>query len=477
MLIRIYFFLLQYREPTKTIKAVLAMASLMQLVNQWEIQLLVLLSYMLQAFLFFAGGLRRRSKNRFFGFLVWAAYMGADMVAVYALGLISRHDNDAVVGSSDTLTGTHQLIFLWAPFLLIHLGGQDTITAFALEDNNLWLRHLLNLVVQVGVVSYVFWKSINKTNTRLLVMSTLLFVTGTIKYVERTWALRSGILKTLSESFAPLYIQQQLGMDTEDVINQLAEHMNRDDVASEVSVLTAALLSIKDVHSYFWNVGWPWPQFTISRLIWLHGSCAPLPKLLKVMDTELGLLYDCIYTKAVLFRTRGGIIFRCISQTCFIASFLLFIISNKQSYNYVDTAVTYALFVGGFFLEVCAVVTTVMSPWTWGWLEAHKCSFLASLFVRWHKRKNVMWSNSMGQYDMHDYMGQYDDQSSSWKQGVMAAIRKVVDACCGWEQRFWVSKLLDTKYVEVDKKTMRCIFEKVVECGRNIMNGNDLPQQ
>ncbi|GFZ17719.1 transmembrane protein, putative [Actinidia rufa] len=36
----------------------------------------------------------------------------------------------------------------WAPFLLLHLGGPDTITAYSLEDNELWLRHLLGLVVQ-----------------------------------------------------------------------------------------------------------------------------------------------------------------------------------------------------------------------------------------------------------------------------------------------------------------------------------------
>lgn len=44
----------------------------------------------------------------------------------------------------------------WAPFLLVHLGGPDTITAYSLEGNELWLRHLLNLVVQVGVAFYVF---------------------------------------------------------------------------------------------------------------------------------------------------------------------------------------------------------------------------------------------------------------------------------------------------------------------------------
>ncbi|KAK3130353.1 hypothetical protein QOZ80_6BG0492440 [Eleusine coracana subsp. coracana] len=399
------------------------------------------------------------------------------MVASYALGLISRHDDDATVGSSVTSTGTHQLVFLWAPFLLIHLGGQDTITAFALEDNNLWLRHLLNLVIQVSVASYVFWKSTSETDTQILIVSMLLFVTGIIKYGERTWALRSGVLKTLSDYHLPHYAEQlretawaSQPLD-EAGVSQLIQHIDRDDTSSEVGVLSVALYSIEAVLSFFWNNGWFKPELPF----WAHETCPLLPKLLEILGIELGLVYDYIYTKAVVFQTRVGVILRCISQTCFVASFLLFVVllSNKRRYNSVDCAVTYALFVGGFALELCAVLTTVMSPWTWAWLEARKCSFLASLFVRW-QGKRVWWSHTMGQYDMHNYLGQYD-QSSSWKQGVMAAIRKVVDACCGAEQRFWVSKLMDAKSVEVDKETMRCIFEKVVECAGSLTDGNNFP--
>jgi hypothetical protein len=78
---------------------------------------------------------------------IWIAYLGADVIAVYALGYRSQHKDATIEG--DTIRGTQPLAFVWAPFLLIHLGGQDTITAFAMEDNNLWLRHLLNLMAQV----------------------------------------------------------------------------------------------------------------------------------------------------------------------------------------------------------------------------------------------------------------------------------------------------------------------------------------
>nr|CAE04979.3 OSJNBa0057M08.3 [Oryza sativa Japonica Group] len=69
----------------------------------------------------------------------WIAYQLADSTAIYALRNLS-------FGS--VAVDEHRLAAFWAPFLLLHLGGPDNITAYALEDNKLWLRHALNLVFQ-----------------------------------------------------------------------------------------------------------------------------------------------------------------------------------------------------------------------------------------------------------------------------------------------------------------------------------------
>jgi len=45
--------------------------------------------------------------------------------------------------------GSSDLEVLWAPVLLIHLGGQSTMSAYSLEDNELWKRHAMTLVSQV----------------------------------------------------------------------------------------------------------------------------------------------------------------------------------------------------------------------------------------------------------------------------------------------------------------------------------------
>ena len=87
---------------------------------------------------------------------------------------------------------------LWAPFLLLHLGGPDTITAYSLEDNELWLRHLLGLGVQTGVALYIF--IVAWTASHLSILSILIFCAGIIKYGESTWVLRSASNEKLRES-------------------------------------------------------------------------------------------------------------------------------------------------------------------------------------------------------------------------------------------------------------------------------------
>ncbi|KAE8779783.1 hypothetical protein D1007_47143 [Hordeum vulgare] len=405
------------------------MKSLVQLFNDREIQLFVLLSFTIQLYLFFVGGLRRSITNGALRFSIWVTYLGADAVAVYVLGLISRLNLDA------NAENHHHLALLWTPFLLIHLGGQDTITAFAIEDNSLWLRHLLNLIVQLSLTLYVFWKSTNGPNIQLLLPSIILFVSGTIKYGERTWALWCGSLINVAGSFIPQYLFQG------------AEPIHAG--SSYADLVSTAFVSMEEVRRIFAG-----SNFILIRRL-MHNLDLSV-KFFKIMEIELGLMFDDIYTKAQVLRTRGGIILRCLSVISFLSAFVLFSVRNKEQYSTVDTAITYVLFIGGFSLEVSSAFITLMSPWTWAWLKMRQCSFLASISIRWQS-KRVLWSNSMGQYSMLNYLGQFDQQSSK----AMAVVRKLVNVVCGPQQKLWISKLLDTKFVEVDEKVVRCIVQRI----------------
>nr|CAE04414.2 OSJNBb0040D15.4 [Oryza sativa Japonica Group] len=159
----------------------------MDLWNEWATQILVLLSFTLQIILLQLAGIRRREAPAVLRLLLWLAYQLADSTAIYAICHLS-------------LGGTpreHQLVAFWAPFLLLHLGGPDNITAYSLEDSKLWLRHLLTVVVQVLGAAYVLYKQFRGSGSPLLLATILMFVVGVVKYGERTWALMSGNIDTI----------------------------------------------------------------------------------------------------------------------------------------------------------------------------------------------------------------------------------------------------------------------------------------
>jgi hypothetical protein len=85
--------------------------------------------------------------------------------------------------------GNFAIEVLWVSFLLIHLGGHVQISAYSLEDNELWKRHTITLVSQVTVALYVFCKWWSG-ETSLLWASVLLFIGGILKFSQKPWALR-----------------------------------------------------------------------------------------------------------------------------------------------------------------------------------------------------------------------------------------------------------------------------------------------
>ncbi|KAH7514870.1 hypothetical protein FEM48_Zijuj11G0136300 [Ziziphus jujuba var. spinosa] len=150
--------------------------------DKWDIPACVLSSLLLQVFLVIFASFRRRSRNRILHFLIWSAYLIADWIAAVTIGLITKFQ---------TQNGRHgnsqDLYAFWASFLLLHLGGPDSITSFALEDNEFWLRHLFGLILQVMSAGYCIFLTL--PNNNLWLPTILIFVVGSIKYAERTAAL------------------------------------------------------------------------------------------------------------------------------------------------------------------------------------------------------------------------------------------------------------------------------------------------
>uniref|UniRef100_A0A803LSD5 DUF4220 domain-containing protein n=1 Tax=Chenopodium quinoa TaxID=63459 RepID=A0A803LSD5_CHEQI len=156
----------------------LSAAEVKHLWEKGQIRGLILTSLVIQALLTFLAPRRKRNSKSYLMPLIWVLYLSADVVAVYIIGLISSNRNHSA---------QKELQAFWAPFLLLHLGGPDTITALAMEDNELWHRHALQLATQVLVTIYVFVRSLRHNS--LWIPTILMFVVGFTKYYERTCAL------------------------------------------------------------------------------------------------------------------------------------------------------------------------------------------------------------------------------------------------------------------------------------------------
>ncbi|GLJ19048.1 hypothetical protein SUGI_0341940 [Cryptomeria japonica] len=156
---------------------------------EWLAGILLLTSMTLQLVLVILGARRYHSSRAIFHFVVWGAYIAAYAVAISALGIMMHGTRSGIYG-------------IWAPVLLLHLGGPDAISAYSTADNELWLRHAFNMVYQVSVVVFVIYSS--ALEGYALVSAIFLLVAGATKYGERTLALWSASYSQILKSCLPI---------------------------------------------------------------------------------------------------------------------------------------------------------------------------------------------------------------------------------------------------------------------------------
>ncbi|PUZ43978.1 hypothetical protein GQ55_8G050900 [Panicum hallii var. hallii] len=172
--------------------------------EEWQLRILVLGSLGIQFFLLVAAPMRKYTIWSSFRRCIWLAYISSDALAIYALATLfnrhvragrgGRYDDDAAAVKATSLE------VLWAPLLLVHLGGRDEITAFDIQDNELWTRHThtVTIVSQVTVALYAFYKSWpGGADRRLLLSAIMLFINGVINFCQKLWALRNASMNRL----------------------------------------------------------------------------------------------------------------------------------------------------------------------------------------------------------------------------------------------------------------------------------------
>jgi hypothetical protein len=134
----------------------MSFSSAVQCWEEWQLRILVLGSLAIQLYLAtFAPVRKSPNLSKLYRLLIWLSYLGGDALAIYALAtLFNRQKKRQCLSSYVDAGSSHDLEVLWAPILLIHLGGRVTISAYNIEDNELWLRHIGVAISQVHTCFY-----------------------------------------------------------------------------------------------------------------------------------------------------------------------------------------------------------------------------------------------------------------------------------------------------------------------------------
>ncbi|KAJ6733843.1 hypothetical protein OIU74_005602 [Salix koriyanagi] len=121
----------------------------------------------------------------------------------------------------------------------------------------------------------------------------------------------------------------------------------------------------------------------------------------KLIEMECGLMYDLLYTKAILVYNPWGLALRFISFILACIVLVLFsLTSEKQNYSKVDLSLTFVLLAVAIFLEIYAILALLSSDWTTVWLSTNNKASALKAITSLSLLRNPRWSNSMAQYSL-----------------------------------------------------------------------------
>ncbi|TXG68267.1 hypothetical protein EZV62_003202 [Acer yangbiense] len=402
--------------------------------KEWDLRLAVLISLFFHIILSILGNRRKYSRKLWIRISVWSAYTAAESVTIFALGIISNNlsyklEHRGNVGRLDT---NIELATVWAQFLFLHLGGPDSITAYVLEDNELWLRQLLGLVSQTCGAIYVILLSWTDEGSRLQILSIMMFTVGFIKYGERTWVLRvasyqmhrkSVQLESLDHFNEGRY--RRGGDDVNELmkpgynINRLEGYIvkidkcPRDDVPVSIDSSGFNNYSIFDEKTFVLVNRF----LSVTKHVFVDAAISSSYKdtvqtffrnismedAFQLNEIQIGMIYDLHYTKAPLLHSRKGLCLRvitffltCCSLVFFSANFL----DHKAEYSKIDLCITFLLLVVAVLLEIYSALVLIFSDRFALWLIKHNKTSTFRTLNSFRLVKSPRWSNTMSQYTL-----------------------------------------------------------------------------
>lgn len=389
--------------------------------NKWDLKVLVLLNVAMQLLLLFLGSRRKSTPKISLRVIVWCAYIAADSLASVALGILLSKLGDEINGDqSGAVNEESNLLAFWAPSLLLLLGGPDTITAYSMEDNELWLRHLLGLIVQTTVTAYICMLAWS-TASYLSFLSLAMFACAVIKYGERVWVLWQSSKEKRSKSIlAPPYagtnyptfmeeyaLKQQEGYHVAvDEIVELPVPKNiplTNDNLPEAKFLIKAHHLHQIVSRLFLDLVMTDDDRDMSVNIfrefgnrWRDGF--------KVVEIELSFMYDLLHTKAMVLYSWWGVGRRLVTFAISSLALIVFSLANKPpKYDGTILGATFLLLGVIVLLDVYSLFAMLTSDWTHVWLSNKETGPKFGLdrvvpHLNWSRQARC--SNSVGQLSL-----------------------------------------------------------------------------
>ncbi|XP_031384941.1 uncharacterized protein LOC116198826 isoform X2 [Punica granatum] len=379
----------------------------------WDLRLVVLFSGLLQVILVITGSRRKSINKSPLKALVWSIYLTADSVATLALGILSNRLAN-IKEATGKIDPNDQLIAFWSPFLLLHLGGPDTITAYSLEDNELWLRHFARLVVQTGLACYIFFLAL--TGSPLSVLASVMIVVGFIKYGERTLSLYLASKDQLQDSMqtppesGPIYprIVEQHSLSREEGYNvsvdRVIEVQAPEDLSTDGDVHDEKASDLLKASSLFqiFNLLFVDLILSLSDL----GSSKSMFKdmasenAFRIIEIELSFMFDILYTKGIILYKRWGILGRIITLCLTCGVLVFFFVAEWKNYTRVDICVTFSLLGIAILLEIYSILLMVSSDWARVWALRNRNRYEAKVIDSLQFCRQPRWSNTVAQFSL-----------------------------------------------------------------------------
>ncbi|KAG5538898.1 hypothetical protein RHGRI_019444 [Rhododendron griersonianum] len=399
------------------------MAGMRALWENWDMRILILYILLTQLYLHFSGRIRRKSRSSFIIVNVWLLYLFSDLFATIALGKLSKlkvnsdakdylnqmkkstydkamHSFKLPPLDSKVKMGKDALRVIWAPLILFYLGGPDTITVLRFEENKLWTRHFLGLVMQGQRTAYALVATLFMPAGSIAYMALLLCIPGIIKYGERVWVVMSnsnddytglvplGSMPEIDESRAP-QPRARLALLAHSWLHTLRPHA--EDYECDAREVRALVTQFRE------------------RI--RMGDEA-----FKLIEIELGLIYEMLFSKVGTIFTLWGSILRFLSFSFLVSLLVVFLralMRDKLPEHFIgDDVITIVLLAGAIFLDLAGIVVQLYSDWALIWacnnIDRIKWGANPVLFLH----KNIIsdrktWSGVMGQLSLREFCKNY----------------------------------------------------------------------